>query len=505
MSDLAAPSFLARWERLISTLMGVAILLLPITSLPVLSRAMGKTLVAPPAMVFVFLAALAWLPLFLVRRGKLPRETLPLLAFIVSALVSALLAFFSFIPSFRKFTVASAETSALITLAIGVMFYLMFSVWFKDQKRLDWALRLVSIGGGLVLAWCLVQFFFMKFAGANYPGVMVKFQGLLSVRSLTDHTFYNRLTGFAYEPSWLAHQLNVLYLPLWLAASLTGYSVFPRARKVSVENILLAGGAIVLFFSQSRVGLLAFFLALAYVIYWVNLQLITWLQRRSRLGRLSSRLSRIALILLLFAVYLLLAAGLVLILARLDRRFADLIAAISSAPGSLLNFAHEADFVQRLVYWANGWALFARFPVFGIGPGNAGFFLRENLPPLGDRLAEIIRLLYRSNNLPNVKSLWARILGETGLMGFSLFVSWFYVLWHAARFMKTRASLQLRALGWMAALVIIVFLVEGFSVDSFAMPYLWVSLGLATAASALARQGQALSAEGISVEHSHRS
>jgi len=503
MNNLAAPSLATRWERLISALLGLAILLLPITSLPALSLALGKTLIAPPALVLVLLAAVAWFPLFLARRGKLPRETLPLLAFAISALVSALMAFFRLIPSFRRFSVTSAEASALISLAIGVVFYLMFAVWFQDKKRLAWAVRLVSLGGGLILAWSLVQFFFIEFAGANYPGLVVEFHALLSIRSLTDHAFYNRLTGFAYEPSWLAHQLNVLYLPLWLAASLTGYSAFRKLGRISVENILLALGAIILFFSQSRVGLLAFFLALAYLVYWVNLRLIDWLQRRSRLSRLPSKPARIALILLLFTIYTVFVVSLMLILARLDNRFAVLIAALASAPANLLDFAHEAVFIQRLVYWVNGWVLFARFPLFGIGPGNAGFFLRENLPPMGDGLAEITRVLYKLNNLPNVKSLWARILGETGLVGFSLFVSWFYVLWHAGRFMKTRMTLQLRTLGWMAALVIIVFLAEGFSVDSFAMPYLWVSLGLVTAASALARQGRAISPSGTSVEHSN--
>jgi hypothetical protein len=54
----------------------------------------------------------------------------------------------------------------------------------------------------------------------------------------------------------------------------------------------------------------------------------------------------------------------------------------------------------------------------------------------------------------------------------------------------------------MAVLVILVFLVEGFSVDSFAMPYLWVSLGLATAASVMARNEHAISLQGNTIEPS---
>jgi hypothetical protein len=40
----------------------------------------------------------------------------------------------------------------------------------------------------------------------------------------------------------------------------------------------------------------------------------------------------------------------------------------------------------------------------------------------------------------------------------------------------------------MGVFVILSFLAEGFSVDSFALPYLWFALGLLTATSVLARQ-----------------
>jgi hypothetical protein len=46
----------------------------------------------------------------------------------------------------------------------------------------------------------------------------------------------------------------------------------------------------------------------------------------------------------------------------------------------------------------------------------------------------------------------------------------------------------LRLFGWMVFFVITAFLAEGFSIDSFALPYVWASLGIATAASVLARK-----------------
>jgi hypothetical protein len=40
----------------------------------------------------------------------------------------------------------------------------------------------------------------------------------------------------------------------------------------------------------------------------------------------------------------------------------------------------------------------------------------------------------------------------------------------------------------MVFFVIAAFIAEGFSIDSFALPYLWTSLGIITAASAVARR-----------------
>jgi hypothetical protein len=73
-------------------------------------------------------------------------------------------------------------------------------------------------------------------------------------------------------------------------------------------------------------------------------------------------------------------------------------------------------------------------------------------------------------------------------MGFSLFCTWFYILWCGGKNLERHEKQELRLFGWMAFFVILAFFAEGFSIDSFAMPYLWVSLGIVTAASTLARR-----------------
>ena len=86
------------------------------------------------------------------------------------------------------------------------------------------------------------------------------------------------MTGFAYEPSWLAHQLNLVFLPVWLAATLKGYSAQPKFWRISLENVLLLGGIFTLYISASRIGWLSFLLVVASQALVWNFQLAQRIQ-----------------------------------------------------------------------------------------------------------------------------------------------------------------------------------------------------------------------------------
>ena len=172
---------------------------------------------------------------------------------------------------------------------------------------------------------------------------------------------------------------------------------------------------------------------------------------------------------------------------RFDQRFERLLS-LQDINLNLFELALRVDFAERVVYWANGLQTFARYPLLGVGLGNTGFFFAQHLPVIAGALNEITYVLTYEYYLPNVKSFWVRLLSETGLIGFSLFCTWFYVLWRGAKYLERQANHEFRLFGWMAFFVIVAFLAEGFSIDSFALPYLWVSLGMVTAASAIARR-----------------
>ena len=66
--------------------------------------------------------------------------------------------------------------------------------------------------------------------------------------------------AFAFEPSWLGQQLNLFFLPFWLAATINRWSSLRICIwKFSVENIFLGFG-VVLLFLVSRVGTLSLLL-----------------------------------------------------------------------------------------------------------------------------------------------------------------------------------------------------------------------------------------------------
>jgi hypothetical protein len=479
-------------EKAAGLALALVLVSLPITSLPILSKLAGGTMVAPPATVFLFLAAVLWIPFHLLGRGKLPCETKPFLAFAAVACLSSLAAFFLPIETYKGHAIVREEISALITLASAFVFYLVFSVWYQDESRLKNALKLLNLGGLAIVIWGFAQIIVIYLFQGNYPAWMVKFHDLLSIRSLSNNTFSIRVTGFAYEPSWLAHQLNVLYIPFWLASTVIGYSAHQRRfLRLSVENLLLVGGIVLLAFSWSRIGLLAFLLAVAFLVYRFSAYLVKRILQRmkltSRSGQFYGRFLEFGVIVGLFALYAAVTVGFLFAVSRLDPRLARLFN-LRVLPADPFSLALRLAFAERLIYWQVGWNVFAHYPLLGVGLGNVGFFFQSNLPFQGQMLNEILSTTTIANFVPNIKSMWVRLLAETGIVGFSIFSAWLYILWLANRLLRDNPSPTLKVVGWMGALAVIAYLAEGFSVDSFALPYLWVSLGLVTAASALVRR-----------------
>jgi len=220
------------------------------------------------------------------------------------------------------------------------------------------------------------------------------------------------------------------------------------------------------------------------------------LEKRSlRNGRANSRLqhflAKLGLWLTLFFIFALVIFLLGVFLSRVDPRMEDLFDIERYREFGVLGWASQLSFAERIIYWITAFKVFLAHPFLGVGIGGSGFFFTRLTPEFGYGLPEVIEYLFRDNVIPNAKNLWVRLLAETGILGFSLFCAWLSTHLHAARYLeKSGQETEMKAFGLVGQLFMIAVFMEGFSMDSFGLPYLWISLALVISVFRLSKSAQ---------------
>jgi hypothetical protein len=495
------------YHKILEILWVTAIIGLPLTSFPFIIK-LTHSMVAPFSAAPAALLALLWLIPYLLQNGKLPLETGLLFLFLLVSIAAAAGAFFIDIPTYRSKTIFSQEIEAFITLGLGLIFYLVFAAWPNTTRRLQQTLRWVSVGGFLHLVWCLTQIHLIITKASSHPAWVLKIQSILVFQPENIFSGFPRVTGLTFEPSWFAHQMVLIYLPVWFAATLTRQSSFRKlVLGISIENILLVWGMISFLLSSPRISLLGLFLGLVFLVGKFTLWLIHrftelvikhWLKDSRKSVRLLRTAIGTAIGVLILVLFLSSAFGLIVLTSQYDYRMAlllkqpptlkDITGVLTIDEDILLRFGLHNFFLERTAYWITGMRVFENFPLFGVGLGNTGFFGMDKMPILGWSSYEIRTLFYRQDGLMNTKSLWVRLLSETGLVGFSIFGIWLYFHWRSASLMSKDRNSLLRWIGMAGQFCFLALIAEGFSIDSFALPYLWFGTGLVAAAGLVYRQ-----------------
>lgn len=487
-----------------TTLWFLVLVGLPLTSFPLLSQLTGA-IVAPFSFIPLVILLGIWLLPFVLERGKFPAEVVPFLYFVLVAILVSCLAFFldGYFDLGRNFLGQSLR--AFITLAIGISFYLVFAAYPQDEKRLRQVLLFIYIGAALLIAWGLLEVVLLRRYGSvrRLPSWFNRIRAKLAVQSI-NVWYSNRVSGFAYEPSWFVREFNLVLFPIWVAAIYLRKSLFKfRLWIFQVEDFLLLGGLIVFAFSSPRIGLVAFLASLAYLALLMFGRVLGWImtkigQRRKtpiqHPGWVKFLLGALLITVLVVAAGGALV-GYVVAASGWDSRFElflekDTVSDLELFPiteDSLIAFADKLQFSERLVYWFGGWHIFNDYP-FGVGLGNAGFYMIDRMNGQGMISIEIRDLVYRAGYLPNTKNMWVRLLSETGFLGFVVFAVWLIVLWRSTLQTRKSKSGVLQIVGLAGQLFLMAYLVEGLSIDSFAMPYQWLMAGLISAAGLLARK-----------------
>ncbi len=465
------------WQKTTWMMWLALVAFLPLSSFPLFAKLIRSSSVAPASGIFVLLLAILWLPVYLLKKGRFPFQLKPAILFFLYAFFTVGMAFLRQLPDYKNVSPISAAVEAAATLGLGALFFLVTTALPNSPQRLRKTLSVLNWSGLIVILWSLVQVA-VSFTLNDFTDGMRAFQHLFSTTVLFDR----RATGFASEPSWLAHQLNLIYLMYWIAASLNRFTVHRfRIFRFTFENVLLLAGLVVLVLTFSRGGLISFMLVLAFLFLLANIRFGRWLMAKWHVRRrfFTSFLTGM----LMFLVYLAIVLGGLFILSKIDPRMESVFQFSSGADNPILKYADDLQFGERVVYWQTGWKIFNHHPLSGVGVGFSGFYFPSYLPDYAWRLPEVNTLYGWSGGLMNIKNLWTRLLAETGIIGFSIFAVFLLVMIFTARdLIKCRHPLQ-KTIGWMGLLMLIAFVFEEFSVDSFALPYYWFTLGLTAAAS----------------------
>jgi O-antigen ligase len=484
LSNLMQRLSLIKLSRLLWALVLVT---LPVTSFRFLPFMGAGTTVRPLALYPLALL----LPVLLVRlnRGEIqrpwPGALTILLAFLLVALAATAFGATLAPVELRGVDFFDRALRAGITLVIGLMFFVA-AVWMNQSEQdVKFSVRWLLVGLVAHLLWGAIQFVGLN---TGHRQQLLKIQQLFSVRGLVKN---KRISGFAYEPSWLAGQIATLYLPWLVAAILMRFRVFDGGqgkRSVvyrlwsAVEPVLLVAALAALLMTYSRSGLAVAVLAgfATFVLaggetikaFWGWVRAGFDRQRwTSKMAALQAAGSRILLVVLTVAVIG--AAGLFLA----DKGY--IATFFKSEKTDLFSYAVDVYLGPRLAYATAAMTAFQEHPLTGVGLGASGFWIYQNMPDwVLSGVPEISEQLSPLSSLyPNSKNLYVRLLTETGLIGFVLFLV-FYLNVFADAVGLLRGSIPARWLGAAGVFALTAVMLQGVSQDSFAMPEMWINLGI---------------------------
>jgi len=464
-----------------------------VTSSPLIARFSGGETPVSPLSIYPLLGVLLlWFVPFLLRGGKLPAISWPLFAFFLFALLSTAIAIMLPVLPFKGQTTITRGTRALLTLTIGIGFYLSASVLPSTERKVIWSIRALYFGLFLILIWSTVQAWLVLDGSDRFPLVVTQIHHLFSIRD----PFPDRVTGMSFEPSWLGGQLTVLYLPLLFASVVQKRSVFTSKRSfITIELALFSWTILILLLTQSRISFLALLMVVGAVFLYAGLRFSErmqgWIGKRSPLdARLFQKLITLLALIILMGGIIGIALGFGWMMGQVDERMQNLL----SIPERITEIhyffpneeVHEAAnrlaFAERTVYWTAAFRTFGEYPILGVGPGNSGFYFENNLPAYGRNLTEIQNVLnLQQYGFPNPKNLWVRLLAENGIIGFLCFTIWLGLIGIASGFLWRKESGYSKLIGLAALVSIITVVVEGFSLDTYALPHNWILFGLVTA------------------------
>ena len=452
-------------------LWAVFLVSLPVSSFPYFPGGVGGDTLVRPLALYPLAALLVLVTLPRLFTKPIPRAALPLAAFGLIALASTVLAHARGIDPTINVSVASRSVRMLLTLALGGAFYLTVALTPDSETMLRFSLRWMFVGLIIALIWGSLQAVYVLKFDPAYFDFISNVQEHISSRRL----FARRVSGMTFEPSWFAEQIAFLWMPWLFAAVMSNQTVFGwRFRRLTVETLLLPWAAVILMFTYSRSGLAYFVIQLILALFFGSRDQLRKINRKF----IFKRLGRVVLVLIVLLVFVFVAGRRNNYFSRLWRFWSG-----EEANGSYFQYI---AFSQRFAYWETAYQLFEQHPLLGIGLGNFTFYFEDALTdrPLRPTWELLRKFVPEEGHHPIIvtRNLLARILVETGLLGTATFLAFLVAVFGSAVYLWMAPTEGQRFWGRAGLLGLVVFVGVAFSVDSFAIPNMWILFGLITSA-----------------------
>lgn len=463
-----APGAASRLDTLARWLWAATLFTLPVTSFRYFPAGEG-TYVRPLAFFPLALLLITLGVQLLAGRRAWPRagSLTPLAVFALIALVSSLVGLLLAPVPLRGQDVGSRLIRAWITLLMGSGFFLG-AVWMnRTEPEWRFSIRWLLAGFILDVLWSGLQAATFYLELLPKP-LVTQWQRLFSLRELIRT---NRISGMAYEPSWLAGQIATVYMPWFLAAVLTRVHL----TKVRwLEPCLLIAASALVVATYSRGGILTTVASVALTLVMVGRGEIraAWSWFMAGFHRGKEAAVRIAITVLLLASVA--GAGLFLGEKGYISRIWDTRASDPT------EFLIQNSAGARGAYLASAMATYEDYPWTGVGLGASGLYMYSRLPDWAlTTVPEIARQLSPENSLyPNPKNLYLRLLAETGILGFLAFAVFQLSLLGDTLEALRRGTAAWRFLGVAGLCTWLALLLYNFTQDSFATPNLWLNFGI---------------------------
>lgn len=468
-----APST-SRLDQAIYLFWGLVLLTLPVTTFRYVPDFMGRTLVQPMAIYPLAVLVLLLLFQFIrARRIPLPTNIRLLLAFLLFVAIASVIGIVLAPLPLRESTYGERVLRGLFSLLIGLLFFFAAFWMNRSEGDLRYSLKWIYAGLALTILWSLIQAI-----AINTPLLPRNFVNELQLSFSSRPLLTRRISGFAYEPAWLADQFVIFYLPWLFAAVLRRRPLFAYRW---LEPLLFSLSIIILIFTYSRGGLLSAIVCMLLVFLMFGRDFLRriWKWFSSPFNRFAQVHKNPSPLFVRVALLVLLVAGFIsaaFFLARYEyfARIWDI-----GAEESPIDYLIDISAGQRLAYVVAGYQVYEEMPLTGVGFGASGLYLFDKFPEWSYPLPEVARQFSPDSNLiPNTKSLYVRLLAETGLPGFWLFAAFFISFLSIVRRMATSNSNLFRFVAVAGLFAWLGIGLRNLTQDSFTVPIMWVILGI---------------------------